>query len=109
LQLPVVNRYGLKVTVSHYPPGSSKWNPIEHRLFSQISKNCEATPLTSYETVVKYIRTTKTTTGLRVTARLLRKRYEKGEKLSDEKMGQLVLTHHKTLPGWNYTLTPATM
>jgi hypothetical protein len=109
LQHQVVNRYGLKVTVSHYPPGSSKWNPIAHRLFSQISKNWEATPLTRYETVVKYIRTTKTTTGLRVTARFLRKRYEKGEKISDEKMEQLVLTHHKTPPGWNYTLTPATM
>ena len=109
LQHKLANPYRLKVTVAHFPAGSSKWNPIEHRLFSQITKNWEATPLTSYETVVKYIRTTKTTTGLRVSARLLRKRYERGESISDQEMRQLVLTHNKTLPRWNYTLAPATM
>jgi hypothetical protein len=109
LQQELANHYRLKVTVCHYPPGASKWNPIEHRLFSQISKNWEGTPLKSYETVVKYIRTTTTSTGLRVRARLLHKRYERGESISDQEMQQLMLTNHKTLPGWNYTLTPATM
>jgi hypothetical protein len=103
------NGYGLRITVCHYPPGSSKWNPIEHRLFSQISKNWEGIPLESYETVVKYIRRTKTSTGLKVSARLLRRRYERGESISEKEMQQLALTHHKTLPGWNYSLTPATM
>jgi hypothetical protein len=109
LQHQLCNPYGLKVTVCHYPPGASKWNPIEHRLFSQISKNWAGRPLESYETVVKYIRTTTTSSGLEVNARLLSKRYTKGEAISDEKMKQLVFTNHKTLPGWNYTLTPSNM
>ena len=106
LQHQLVNTYGLKVTVCHYPPGASKWNPIEHRLFSQISKNWEGTPLESYETVLKYIRTTRTTTGLAVSARLLPKKYAKGEVISNQQMQQLVLTRHATLPAWNYTLSP---
>ena len=109
LQHKLANRYRLRVTVTHYPPGSSKWNPIEHRLFSYISKNWEATPLTSYELVVKYIRTTETTSGLKVSARLVRKRYERGEAISGVEMRQLRLTRHKTLPGWNYTLAPQKM
>lgn len=109
LQHQLCNSYGLKVTVCHYPPGASKWNPIEHRLFSQISRNWAGRPLKSYETVVKYIRSTTTSTGLRVSAHLLRKRYEKGEAISDQAMKQLVLANHKTLPGWNYTLTPSTV
>lgn len=109
LQHRLCNPYGLTVTVCHYPPGASKWNPIEHRLFSQISNNWEGKPLESYETVVKYIRTTKTSSGLRVSARLSRKRYEKGEEISDREMEQVVLTRHKTLPDWNYTLSPSEM
>jgi len=109
LQQQLVNAYGLKVTICHYPPGASKWNPIEHRLFSQISNNWSGRPLASYETVLKYIRTTETGTGLKVRARLLRKKYEKGEKISDQEMQQLVITNHSTLSAWNYTLTPTTM
>ena len=81
-------RHGLQVTVAHYPPGASKWNPIEHRLFSEISKNWAGRPLDSYETVMKYLRTTATSTGLRVRARLSRKRYEKKVKISDEEIGR---------------------
>jgi hypothetical protein len=77
------NPYRLTVTVCHYPPGASKWNPIEHQLFSQISNNRAGKPLESYETIVKYARKTKTSCGLRVSARLLRKKYDKGEKISD--------------------------
>jgi Rhodopirellula transposase DDE domain len=109
LQHKLCNRFGLKVTMCHYPPGASKWNPIEHRLFSEISKNWAGKPLVSYETVVKYIRRTTTSRGLKVRACLLRKTYAKGEALSDRDMKQVVLTHHKTLPQWNYTLTPSRM
>jgi hypothetical protein len=110
LQQELVNPYELKVTVAHYPPGASKWNPIEHRLFSQISNNWAGHPLESYETVLKYIRTTTTTaTGLQVRARMLSKKYEKGEKFSDQQMQQLVLTRDTVLPKWNYTLSPATL
>jgi hypothetical protein len=109
LQHKLVNAFGLKVTVCHYPPGASKWNPIEHRLFSQISNNWSGRPLADYETVLKYIRTTETQTGLRVRARLLRHHYEKGEKISKQQMQQLALSNHRTLPAWNYTLTPMIM
>ena len=72
----------LDVTVAHYPPGASKWNPIEHRLFSEISKNWAGRPLDSYETILNFIRTTKTKTGLKVNARLVKKQYPKGIKIS---------------------------
>jgi len=106
LQQKLVNPHGLTVTISHYPPGASKWNPIEHRVFCQISKNWAGQPLKSFQTAINYIRTTTTSTGLKVRARLLRKTYEKGEKISAQKMKQLALTRHKTLPMWNYTLRP---
>jgi hypothetical protein len=109
LQHNLCDVYGLKVTVCHYPPGSSKWNPIEHHLFSYISGNWAGIPLSSYETVLKYISTTKTSTGLRVTAKLIRKNYPKGEKISKSEMSSLSLSYQKILPGWNYTLTPSRM
>ncbi|PYV50012.1 MAG: hypothetical protein DMG98_28625 [Acidobacteria bacterium] len=89
-----------------YPPGASKWNPIEHRLFCQISKNWAGQPLKSFQTALNYIRTTTTLTGLKVRARLLRKKYEKGEKISAQEMKHLALSRHKTQPKWNYTLRP---
>ena len=109
LQHQLCNPFGLKVTVCHYPPGASKWNPIEHRLFSEISNNWEGKPLKSYETVVKYIRRTTTSHGLKVRACLLRKKYAKGQTPSDREMKQVMLTRHKTLPQWNYTLAPSRM
>lgn len=99
----------LKVTVCHYPPGASKWNPIEHHLFSHISNNWAGKPLESYETVLKYIRTTKTSRGLRVKACLVRKNYHKGEEISKTEMTQLLIKPHKTLPSWNYSLAPSRM
>ena len=78
LQEIFCDKYKFKVTVCHYPPGASKWNVIEHRLFSEISKNWRGTPLTDYETVYKYILRTKTKTGLKVNAELVNKIYEKG-------------------------------
>ncbi len=75
LQRRLCNRFGLTVTVVHYPTGASKWNPIEHRLFSEISKHWAAEPLTCYETILTFIRTTVTTTGLTVRAYLDRAEY----------------------------------
>jgi Rhodopirellula transposase DDE domain len=109
LQHRLCDPYGLTITVCHYPPGASKWNPIEHDLFSHISNNWAGIPLESYETVLNYIRTTKTDTGLGVKAHLVRKNYDKGERISNSEMADLVLTPHKTLPGWNYTLAPSRM
>jgi len=109
IQEKLCDQYDLLVSVSHYPPGSSKWNPIEHRLFSEISKNWAGRPLDSFETALKYIRTTKTSSGLKVKASFVRKKYEKGEKVSDKQMKQLSIERHETLPDWNYTLIPQKM
>ena len=106
LQEILCNKYKLSVTVCHYPPGASKWNPIEHRLFSEISKNWRGTPLTSYETVLKYAMQTKTNTGLAVNAVLVEKQYEKGLKASKLDLENLNIERHKVNPSWNYTLRP---
>lgn len=106
LQEKLCDRHGISVTVAHYPPGASKWNPIEHRLFSEISKNWAGEPLDSYETILKFIRTTKTRTGLTVRSQLVTKQYEKRIRVSDERMKQLNITAHEILPKWNYTLRP---
>lgn len=106
LQQIICNRYGLTVTVCHYPPGTSKYNPIEHRLFSQISNNWGGTPLKSYETILNLIKTTKTKTGLKADAVLDEKYYEKGKKVSKEVMDSLAIKYHHTLPKWNYTIKP---
>ena len=100
------DQFGLKVHVSHYPPGASKWNPIEHRLFGFISKNWAGQPLTSYEKMLNYIRTTKTQTGLRVRASLLDKRYVNGIQISDDLMDGINLRRGRVLPAWNYTIRP---
>ncbi|MGH9829900.1 MAG: ISAzo13-like element transposase-related protein, partial [Blastocatellia bacterium] len=91
------------------PPGTSKWNKIEHRLFSFISLNWQGQPLVSYETIVNLIGATRTTTGLRVKARLDRNTYDAGVKISDAEMGQLNLRSHPTNPIWNYTILPRTI
>lgn len=106
LQDRICNRLGLTVTVSHYPPGTSKWNPIEHRLFSQISKNWAGQPLTDINTMLNFIRTTKTATGLTVTAYLVPDDYETGLRISKAEMRELNLLRHDTLGQWNYSLRP---
>jgi len=107
LQVAFCDRVGLKVRVCHYPPGASKWNPIEHRLFSHISANWAARPLVSYETVLKSIRATTTTIGLRVRAHLNGKQYQKGIKVSDDQMRRVCLKHYRVNPDWNYSIAPA--
>ena len=97
---------GLAVTVCHYPPGTSKWNKVEHRMFSFISLNWQGKPLVSYETVVNLIGATRTATGLRVKAKLDTRFYEAGVKITDAEMEQINLRTHRTNPEWNYTISP---
>ena len=94
------------MTVAHYPTGASKWNPIEHRLFSEISKNWAAEPLDSYPKVLNFIRNTCTRTGLTVSAYLDRKHYPTGTSPDPEQIRRLSLKRHSTLPAWNYTIAP---
>lgn len=106
LQEQLSDRYGLTVTVCHYPTGCSKWNPIEHRLFSQISLNWAGKPLRSLQTMLNYIRGTTTSTGLTVQATVLDGIFEKGQKVSDAHMQQLNIEHHRLCSQWNYTIRP---
>jgi len=86
LQSKLCNAYGLTVTVAHYPPGASKWNPADHRLFSEISRNWAGRPLNSYEAILNYIATTTTKVGLGVHAHLSKTVYGTGLKITDEEM-----------------------
>ena len=97
---------GLTITVTHMPPGTSKWNRIEHRLFSHITKNWAGEPLINLETMLNFIRTTKTATGLRVRASLKTRHYSTGVKPSSQEMNSVNLVAHKVLPNWNYTIAP---
>lgn len=106
LQEKVADRFGLTVTVAHYPTGCSKWNPIEHRLFSEISKTWAGCPLRSYDVMLQYLCETKTQTGLLVAATLVTKEYSKGIKVSNEAMAALNLHAHAICPQWNYTIAP---
>lgn len=96
----------LPISVCHYPPGTSKWNKIEHRLFSFVSMNWKGRPLVSYEAVINLIGSTKTGTGLKVKAMLDQKMYKRGQKVSDEEMNELNLKRHTFHGDWNYTLQP---
>jgi transposase len=106
LQTDLCDAFWLAVTVCHYPPGCSKWNPIERRLFSQISTNWAGQPLRSLPVMLAYIRGTTTTTGLSVTACLDEGTYEKGERVSQADLDSLNLHPHDTCPVWNYTVRP---
>lgn len=96
----------LSVTVCHYPPGTSKWNKIEHRMFSFISMNWRGEPLVNYETVVNMISSTTTKTGLKIKAVLDKKNYEKGLKITDDQMSKLKIKFHSINSQWNYTISP---
>ena len=96
--------YGIRITVCHYPTGASKWNPVEHRLFSQITSNWQGEPLRSYELILGFIGSTKTTTGLRVQAILNDKPYPRGIKISDSQMRTIQIETGPALPQWNYTI-----
>jgi hypothetical protein len=96
----------IPITVCHYPPGTSKWNKIEHRLFSFISLNWKGEPLLNYETIVNLIGGTKTRTGLKVKAVLDTNDYEIGIKVSDQQLEEIQLRRHTVHPAWNYTISP---
>lgn len=100
------DEFNLTITVCHYPPGTSKWNRIEHRMFSFISMNWKGEPLISYETVVNMISATTTKSGLKIKARLDRNKYETGVKISDQEMKELKIKSHRLYPQWNYTIFP---
>ena len=95
---------GFEITVLHFPPATSKWNKIEHRMFSFISMNWKGEPLTDYEVIINFIKNTTTEKGLEIFARLDRKKYEKGKRFSDEEMEKINLIHHESHPEWNYTI-----
>jgi hypothetical protein len=107
LQEKVCNPFGLTVTVCHYPPGCSKWNPIEYRLFSEISKNWEGKPLRSLSIMLGYIRGTTTMKGLTVAACLDEGIYKKGKKPAREEVEKVSLKPHPVYPKWNYTVNSA--
>ena len=100
------DRYGLTVSVCHYPTGCSKWNPIEHRLFSEISKNWSGKPLRTMEVMLGYIRGTSTRTGLTVKANLDEGIYRKGLKVTKEDSQKLNLKPHSVHPRSNYSISP---
>ncbi len=101
------NKTGLTITVCHLPPGTSKWNKIEHRLFSHISMNWRGQPLTSHEVVVQLICATKATTGLEIRAELDRSMYPIQVKVLDEDFSTIHITPHSFHGEWNYTITPS--
>ena len=106
LQELLADRYGLAVTVCHYPTGASKWNPVEHRLFGPISINWAGVPLRSPEVMLGYIRGTATPSGLAVTAEWWEREYAKGVAVSDAEMAGMEIEHHDICPRWNYTFKP---
>jgi hypothetical protein len=105
LQL-LAEEMGIAIPVCHYPPGTSKWNKIEHRLFSFISLNWKGEPLITFETVVNLIGATKTRMGLKVKAVLDENEYETGIKVSDAQLEAVRLRRHQVHPSWNYTISP---
>jgi hypothetical protein len=102
------NETGLSISVCHFPPGTSKWNKVEHRLFSFISSNWRGEPLRDYETIVNLISRTTTAKGLQVTCRLDRRKYPTGRKVTDEEIKRVNLKQNKFHGEWNYTIHPST-
>jgi alkyl hydroperoxide reductase subunit AhpC len=99
------NKTGLKITVCHFPPGTSKWNKIEHKMFSFISMNWKGKPLRNYEMILNLIEGTKTRKGLKIKAKMDKNIYETGQKISEEEMEKINILEHEINPQWNYTLS----
>jgi hypothetical protein len=102
----LADRTGLAITVCHFPPGTSKWNKIEHRLFSHIAMNWRGTPLVSLATIVSLIASTHSRSGLRVRSEIDRRRYPEGVTVPDAQMATVRLTRHEFHGDWNYTIVP---
>ena len=107
LQL-LANETGLAISVCHFPPGTSKWNKIEHRMFSHISQNWRGRPLVSHEAIVNLIANTTTSTGLRIRARLDQRKYETERKVTEAQMQAVNIEGDDFHPDWNYVVTPIT-
>jgi hypothetical protein len=103
----LASRTGLTITVCHFPPGTSKWNRIEHRLFSHIAMNWRGTPLVDWATIVSLIGSTHSRGGLRVRSELDRRRYPDGVTITDAQMAAIRLARHRFHGDWNYTIRPA--
>jgi len=103
----LANEIKKEIIVCHFPSGTSKWNKIEHRLFSYITKTWRGRPLVSYKVVVSLIGSTKTKNGLKVTAKLDKRKYKTGIKVSDETFKSLNINQHRFHPEWNYSITPS--
>lgn len=106
LQEKLADAFGIPVMVCHYPTGASKWNPIEHRLFSFISLNWAGKPLRTLDTMLGLLNQTTTSTGLTVKASLIDRRYQKGIQVSQEVWDSLLLKHRPICPLWNYIIFP---
>jgi len=104
----VADEFDLTITITHLPTSASKWNPIEHKLFCHIEANWAGQPLIDYETVLKFIRTTRTETGLQVRAYLDKTAYQTGLKITADQKTQINLKPRRARPRWNYTIAPHT-
>jgi len=102
----LADELGIPVTVCHFPPGTSKWNKVEHRLFSFITMNWRGKPLRSYQTIVNLIAATTTEAGLTVRSELDEACYQKGRKVTDEEMATINIRRHRFHGDWNYTISP---
>jgi hypothetical protein len=104
----LADQTALSIHVCHFPPGTSKWNKVEHRLFSFISSNWRGEPLRDYETVVRLIANTTTAKGLTVKCRLDRRKYPRGQEISDEELAAINITPLRFHGEWNYIIRPRT-
>jgi hypothetical protein len=103
----LADQTGLTIQVCHFPPGTSKWNKIEHRMFSFVSRNWRGRPLESLEIVLNLIAGTSTNTGLKIYTRLDERSYERGVEVTDEQLAQINITRHAFHGDWNYSITPS--
>ena len=103
----LANTIGLNIRVCHFPPGTSKWNKIEHRMFSFVSLNWRGKPLESLEVIINLIAATTTSTGLKLYARLDDQTYERGIDVTDEQLAAVNITRHAFHGDWNYTVIPS--
>ena len=99
------NKTGLKITVCHFPPGTSKWNKIEHKMFSFISMNWKGKPLRNYELIINLIESTTTKKGLKIKAKIDRNVYELGKKIPEKEASKINIFNHKINSKWNYTIS----
>ncbi len=100
------NRLGIEIRIAHYPPYTSKYNPIEHRVFPHVTRACKGVPLESIETAKYYIEKTETTTGLKVVVRIMEKVYQTGRKYAKDFKKTMTIQFDDHLPKWNYTAIP---